>query len=205
MSENSRKKEAKPYLKQRIIPSIFRNLILSIKYKSLIDPKARIYFPKKLRLGKDCVIGNSIIDAKSEYEIGIDIGNSSIICDYVHMATHNGQIKIGNNTAINHFCEIQGTGGLIIGDNVAVGPHVSIFPFSHRFQKRDELIAKQGKDIKGIKIGNDVWIGANSVILDGVTIGDGVVIGAGAVVNSDLPNYSIAVGVPAKVIKMRGK
>ena len=204
MSTTQRTNDAKPYIKQRLIPSIIRNTLLSIKYKSFIDPKARIYFPKKLKLGKGCVIGNSIIDAKSEREIGIEIGESSIICDYVHISTHKGHIKIGNHTAINHFCEIQGTGGLEIGDNVAISPHVSIFPFSHNFQQKNILISKQGKSMEGIKIGNDVWIGANCVILDGVTIGNGVVLGAGTIVNKDISDYSIAVGVPAKIIKKRG-
>jgi acetyltransferase-like isoleucine patch superfamily enzyme len=76
---------------------------------------------------------------------------------------------------------------------------------NHVFDDPNRLIRQQPLTCKGITIEDDCWIGTGVRILDGVTIGQGSVIGAGAVVNKDIPPYSVAVGVPAKVISKRGK
>lgn len=93
--------------------------------------------------------------------------------------------------------------GFEIGDNVRIAAQVVIIPMNHIYEDPDTPIWKQGIRAKGIKIEDDVWIGAGAKILDGVTIGKGSVIGAGAVVTDDIPPYSVAVGVPARVIKKR--
>lgn len=85
-----------------------------------------------------------------------------------------------------------------------IAAHTVIIPANHNFDRMDLPISRQGLTTKGINIGNDVWIGANVVILDGVEIGDGCVIGASSVVTKSIPNNSVAVGNPAKVIKSRG-
>jgi acetyltransferase-like isoleucine patch superfamily enzyme len=100
---------------------------------------------------------------------------------------------------------IYGTGGLKIGNDVRIATHVVITPAGHVFDKKDIPIRLQGVEMKGIVIEDDVWIGANATILDGVIIGRGCVIGAGSVVTKSLPEYSVAVGVPARVIYKRGE
>ncbi len=112
-------------------------------------------------------------------------------------------MEIGSNTSLNEFCYLHAKGGLKIGSNVRIAPAVKMFTFNHKFADRNTPIVDQGYETKPIEIGNDVWIGANAVILPGVKIGKGCVIGAGAVVSKDIPAYSIAVGVPAKVVKKR--
>lgn len=92
-------------------------------------------------------------------------------------------------------------GGIEIWENVLIGNFVSMHSENHNFERLDVPIDKQGVSHKGIKIGNDCWLGAKVTILDGVTIGDGCVIAAGAVVTSNIPDFSIAAGVPAKIIK----
>lgn len=77
-------------------------------------------------------------------------------------------------------------------------------PANHRFSDISRPIMEQGLICKGIVVGSDVWIGTGAKVLDGVEIGDGAVIGAGSVVTRDIPPYSVAVGVPAKVISYRG-
>jgi acetyltransferase-like isoleucine patch superfamily enzyme len=96
-----------------------------------------------------------------------------------------------------------GGGGIQIGKNVLIGQGVSIHSENHNFKDAHQLIREQGISHKGVVIGDDVWIGSKSVILDGVTIGTGAVIGAGSVVTRSIPAYSLAVGVPAKVIGTR--
>ncbi|RMF98059.1 MAG: acyltransferase [Candidatus Schekmanbacteria bacterium] len=113
-------------------------------------------------------------------------------------------IYLGLNSHINQFCCIWASPSskIILGDNLLMGPGVKIFSSNHG---TDTGVAMNVQDFKekDIVIGNDVWIGANCVILSGVTIGDGAVIAAGAVVTKDIPPYTIAGGVPAKVIKQR--
>ncbi len=114
------------------------------------------------------------------------------------------RITIGSNTHINHLCGIWASNDatIEIGNDVLFGPGVYINSANHNF-KRGKLIREQYGNHKSVKIGNDAWLGANAIVLPGVTIGDGSVIGAGAVVTKDIPPYSIAVGNPAAVIKKR--
>lgn len=108
-------------------------------------------------------------------------------------------IHIGNNFMGNFNLTILDVKEVYIGDNVMIGPNTTISTATHPLSlKGRRANLAQGKTIR---IGNDVWLGANVTVLPGVTIGNNVIIGAGAVVNKDIPNNSIAVGVPARVIK----
>ena len=113
-------------------------------------------------------------------------------------------IYIGKNSHINHLCGLWAAehSTIKIGNDVLFGPGVYVYSGNHSF-KRNQLIRKQPYTEKSVEIGNDVWIGVNALIMPGVKIGNGAVIGAGSVVTKDIPEYSIAVGSPAKVIKKR--
>lgn len=113
------------------------------------------------------------------------------------------ELVIGDNVGIAANAFIAMRGKIKIGSNTIFGPGVSIHAENHNFQETDKPIKLQGATRKGIKIGEDCWIGSKAIILDGVTIGNHCVIAAGAVVTKDVPDYAIAGGVPAKVIKMR--
>jgi acetyltransferase-like isoleucine patch superfamily enzyme len=84
-----------------------------------------------------------------------------------------------------------------------MGPRVSLFTTNHSFARRDTLIKQQGYVVGRIDIGDDVWLGAGVTIVSNVRIGDGAVIGAGAVVVKDVPEYAVAVGNPARVVRYR--
>ena len=112
-------------------------------------------------------------------------------------------IEIGNNTGINYGAYIEAIGGIRIGSWVRIGPNVTLLTANHNMIKKDLKIKQQGSYSKKIEIGDDVWIGCNVIILSGITVGNGAVIGAGSVVTKDIPEYAIAVGNPAKVIKYR--
>lgn len=109
-------------------------------------------------------------------------------------------IEIGDNFYLNVGCHILGE--IKIGDDVIIGPKTVMWGRDHG-TLRNELIRTQPHIKETIIIGNDVWIGANVTILKGVHIGDGAVIGAGSIVVKDIPAYSIAVGNPAQVVKLR--
>lgn len=84
-----------------------------------------------------------------------------------------------------------------------MGPDVTILTNGHNIERVDIPMMQQGGFVKGVVIGNDVWIGMRSIIMPGVKIGNGVVIGAGAIVTKDVPDYTIVGGCPAKVIRYR--
>ena len=147
---------------------------------------------KKTYTGKGCLI----INTKK-----IEIGNYTRIGYYSVIS--GPDIYIGNHVSINRNCLIGGAAGRIkIMDFVLMGPNCTILSSDHGI-KKEELIVKQGPVAAYVVIEEDVYLGANVVVLSGVTIGKGAVVGAGAVVTKDVEPYSIVGGVPAKFIKYR--
>jgi acetyltransferase-like isoleucine patch superfamily enzyme len=133
----------------------------------------------------------------------IHIGDGSNIHPYCIFRTYDGYLNIGSQCTFNPYCVLLGEGGITIGNDVRIAAHTVIVASQHRFDTREIPIRKQGLKAKGINIEDDVWIGANVTILDGVRIGKGAIIGAGAVVTKDVDSYAIVGGVPAKLIKHR--
>ena len=113
-----------------------------------------------------------------------------------------GHIQIGEDTRLNKGCTLTSYAQIRIDDFTIIGEFVSIRDANHGL-KRGEPMRYQPHTCKPILVGRDVWIGRGSCILPGVTIGEGAVIGANSVVTRDVPDFAIAAGVPAKVIKMR--
>lgn len=110
-------------------------------------------------------------------------------------------ISIGSGNGLGINCAVHGP--LKIGDNVMMGPDVSILTHTHNIERTDIPMGQQGMRVSEVVIGNDVWIGMRVIIMPGVKVGNGVVIGAGAVVTKDVPDYAIVGGVPTRIIKFR--
>lgn len=150
--------------------------------------------------GKSSSIRDSVIEGTGNVCIGNNcrLLNSRIIC-YAPCT-----IMIGNNVSLNYndYLDCYYDGRIEIGNDTIMGPNVYITNHNHGIN-RDKLVRKQPYVGRDTVIGNDVWIGANVSILAGVHIGIGAVIGAGAVVTKDIPEYAVAVGVPARIIKYR--
>jgi maltose O-acetyltransferase len=129
-------------------------------------------------------------------QISIESGSS------IHMGTYinRSNIKIGQNTAINRNCYLDGRGELIIGSNVSISPEVKLITADHDLQSKDFEFRKES-----IVIEDYVWIGTGVIILPGVKIKKGAVVAAGSVVTKDIPEYCVYGGVPAKFIKKRNK
>ncbi len=139
----------------------------------------------------------------------IQIGKSFNIGDYCQLLAQGDKgesfINIGENVALNYNVMINADcgGRIVVGDDVRIGPYTVLRASNHRYSEISQPIYKQGHEKGLIVICDDVWIGAHVTILPNVTIGKSSIIGAGSVVNKDIPSHSIAVGVPAKIIKQR--
>ena len=114
-------------------------------------------------------------------------------------------LTIGDNTLIGRRNLIGCNEKITIGKNCLLGENVRIQDTDHRFEDISIPIRSQGITTAPIEIGDNVWIGYGSVVTKGVTIGEGSVIGANSVVTRDIPPFSIAAGVPARVIRYRNQ
>ena len=113
-------------------------------------------------------------------------------------------IYLGKNSHINQYCCIWDSkkSRIVLGDDLLMGPGAKVFSSNHTVQMGTPMNSQPFRE-KDIIIGNDVWLGANAVVVAGVNIGDGAIIAAGSVVTKDVPEYTIAGGIPAKPIKKR--
>ena len=110
-------------------------------------------------------------------------------------------VVIGSNTHFAPYAVLYGP--LTIGKNCAIAAHVVLASVGHGYDRVDIPIVKQRAQTKEIVLEDDVWIGANAVVVGGVRIGTGSIVGAGAVVTKDVPPFNVVGGVPARVIRDR--
>lgn len=214
------KKGLFPFLKYEILTSLLADCrgaigiaLRRFLYPAILGDAGRDIFlgsgitlrhSHKIRIGDNVVIDDGcLLDAKGSDNNGITIGDNALISRYTILSCKNGDIEIGEYANIGVFCNISSNSTLKIGRKVLIGAHCSLFATEHRFERTDIPISDQGWTSKGINIEDNVWIGAGVIILDGVTIGRDSIIGAGAVVSEDIPEFSIAVGIPARVVKRR--
>ena len=127
------------------------------------------------------------------------LGRRSVVESYCCINNAVGDVVIGDNTRIGIHCTVIGP--VTIGSHVNLAQGITVTALNHNFSDPSLRIDEQGVSTKAVVIGDDVWIGANAVILPGVTIGSHVVVAAGAVVTKDVPANTLVGGVPAKIIK----
>ncbi|MDN5272734.1 DapH/DapD/GlmU-related protein [Chloroflexus sp. MS-CIW-1] len=170
-----------------------------------IEDGVRIRFADNVRLGKGVYLDHGVY--LHACPGGITIGDESMVMKNAILHVYNfrnlphSHITIGRRSLIGESCILRGQGGITIGDDVYLGTLVQILAVNHVFYDTTRPISMQGITAQGISIGDGSWIGSGAIILDGVRIGRNVVVGAGAVVTRDVPDYCIAVGNPARVIR----
>ncbi len=151
-----------------------------------------------MKKGKGSVIYRSVRKDITPFH-PFTLGNYSVIEDYCCINNAVGEIHIGDRTRIGLHNTIIGP--VRIGNDVNLAQGVVVSGLNHNYKDTTRTINEQGVNASPIIIGDDVWIGANAVITSGVTIGKHCVIGAGSIVTKDIPDYSVAVGIPAKIIR----
>lgn len=154
-----------------------------------------------LRLGENVIFepGSMVFHAE-QIEIGnnVYVGHYAIIKGY-----YKHQMVIGDNVWIGQHCFLHSAGGLVIGNNVGIGPGVKITTALHEEEGREKPIVFGALAFRAVTLKDGCNIGVNAVILPGVRIGKGAQVGAGAVVTKDVPDFVVVAGVPARVIRER--
>lgn len=211
-------KSGKSYQLDPAIPDgLVRRFLLS-RIKMLL--RGYLVLGKKIYLGHGCKISNKNniligdnVTIKDHVKIdgfaserlqighGSSIGSFSWISCTSHMSKYGKGFTMGNNSACGQFTEFGASGGIEIGNDVIMGSYVSFHSENHIFSDPAKLIREQGVTNEGIKIGNNVWIGAKATFLDGSVVGNNCVVAAGAVVKGIFPDSCVIGGVPAKILK----
>lgn len=174
----------------------------SLNYKYLVAKQVlvggRIFQFPLLYSIRRAVYKNILDFAGDDFEIGSGV---------IFINNHNNkeaEIKIGNDVRIRDNVYIDYSGGIEIGNKVVISISSKIFTHDHNISSKNKYWQDQGAEFSKLKIGNDIWIGANAIILPSVTrIGNGAIIGAGSVVTKNVDDYTIVAGNPAKKIGER--
>lgn len=160
--------------------------------------------PHKIKIGDHVVVDdNVVLDAKGQDNQGIIIGNGVFLGRNTILNCKNGDIILGDNVNMGFNCQIYSASCVKVGKNNLVAAYCYLVGGTHKFDSLEVSPLEQERQSEGIVMEDNLWLGAGAKVLDGVTIGRDSIIGTGAVVNSDIPEYSIAVGIPAKVLKSR--
>lgn len=153
------------------------------------------------RIGKDVIFETGVLVFHPE---NIEIGDSVYIGHYTILkGYYRNKIVIGEGSWIGQQCFFHAGGGITIGRNVGIGPGVKIITTSHSLSETDRPIMHNPLHLAPVIIEDNSDIGTGALVLPGIRIGQGAQVGAGAVVTSDVADYAIVVGVPARVVGMR--
>ena len=158
----------------------------------------RLLAPLYQHRGKNSVIHRSARMDTPPYR-KFSLGDYSVVESFACINNAVGDVIIGNHTRIGLHNTIIGP--VDIGNHVNLAQGITVTALNHNFSDSNKRIDEQGVSTNPVTIEDDVWIGANAVVLPGVKIGNHCVVAAGAVVTKDVPPHSLVAGVPAKVIK----
>jgi acetyltransferase-like isoleucine patch superfamily enzyme len=187
------------FLRKKFYPRLFRNVGKGL----IIGRNVVIRHPDKITLGDNVTIDdNCLLDARGAGPNGMVLEDGVIINRNCMIQAKSGPIRIGRRTSLGSNSVVVSLGGIDFGEAVLAAGGIYISAGGYNFDDPEVPIMDQGAYTKGpITIGARSWLGTCAIVLDGVKIGAGAVIGAGSVVTKDISENSVAVGVPAKVIK----
>ena len=209
-----------PYVKQEVLTGLFGwvpslpgiaargvgyRLMLRADGAPAIEQSVRLRYAENIRLGRSVYLDHGVY--LHACPNGITIGDDTLVMHGAILHVYNFRglpdagITIGARCIVGEQTVIRGQGGVTIGDDVLIAPGVQILAVDHVVRTSRVPIMQQGLIARGITIGSGAWLGAGAIVTDGVRIGQNAVVGAGAVVTRDIPDNSVAVGVPARLIR----
>lgn len=172
---------ARKILRRFLVPSFVVTLVYWFRYRSKVSPRAEVELSPRLTLGEGSQVGS-----------------------FTKIKATDGDLAIGRHVHIGSCCFISAdAGGVTIGDYSMISPNVCIVGNDYRYDRLDVPVALQEKTSKGIRIGQDVWIGAGCVVTDGADIADHCIVAPNSVVSGRLEPGTIAQGLPARRVFVR--
>ncbi|PID56174.1 acetyltransferase [candidate division KSB3 bacterium] len=160
--------------------------------------------PHKIKIGSHVMIDDQcVLDAKGCESAEFVLGNNVIVSRGCVLSAKSGRLLIGDNVNFGAHCLLYSGKEIRIGHDTLFAAQCYIGGSMYHLDEPDVPPIQQGSYARGVSIGSGCWLGAGAKVLDGVEIGDGVIMGAGAIANKTLEAFTIAVGIPAKVIKQR--
>jgi acetyltransferase-like isoleucine patch superfamily enzyme len=197
------------------IPGLLGVMLRAVFYRYFLEKGSRmlfvesnveLFYMNRIRCGKSVYIDSGCRIHASK--ASVKLGDNTRVMRGAYICTYTSNSKEGEGVVTGKCCWIginaviaSGQGGIFLGDNVLIAPHAILVTGNHDLENVDTPLIEHEYRGLPIHIGSNVWIGANAVILGGVTIGDGSVVAAGAVVTKDVEPYSIVGGVPAKELR----
>ena len=161
--------------------------------------------PHKIRIADGVVVDDLVVlDAKGTTNAGITLGEGVFLGRGTILSCKDGDIVLGDRVNIGFHSEIFSGSRVVVGQDGLFAAYTYLVGGGHEFEDVERAVLDQPRSSAGITLGDNVWLGAGAKVMDGVRVGTSVVVGAGAVVTNDLPDGSVAVGVPAKVVRTRG-
>ena len=160
--------------------------------------------PAKIRLGDNVVIDDyCCLDAKGTDNRGIDIGARVFIGRNTILSCKNGDITIEDDANLGFNAEVFSASRVRVGKKVLMAAYTYLVGGDHLYDRTDIPVLDQGRTAQGIDVDDHAWLGAHVVVTDGSRVGRDAIIGAGAVIVGEIPDFAIATGIPAKVVRDR--
>jgi acetyltransferase-like isoleucine patch superfamily enzyme len=178
---NAQHMKVSSYVQRFLVPGWIKTIVYAVRFGARVSPRAEVDLSSNLKLSAGT--------------------NVSSFCK---VKSSEGPLAIGANSHIATGCFLaSGPAGLTIGDDCLVGPNCAMTASNYAYERLDIPIRLQGTTSKGIRIGNNVQIAANCIVLDGTMVEDNVIVSAGSVISGKIPANSMAAGNPAKVVFVR--
>lgn len=185
--------------------AVFYRWILKMDGLAAIERNVRLRFASHIHLGHGSYLDEGVYIHACP--AGVEIGANTLVMHGAVLHVYNFRdlphagIRIGRDCLIGEYSVIRGQGGVTIGDRVYTSPMTQLIAVNHVVDDPNRPFIDQGITAQGIVVEDDVWLGANAVVTDGVRIGCGAVVAAGAVVTKDVPPHTIVGGVPARILR----
>ncbi len=179
-----------------VLGSVGRNVIFGVN--------VTLRHAHKISIGDNVVVDDGCcLDAKGTGNRGITVGSGVFIGRNTILSCKNGDIAIDDDANIGFNCEVFSASRVRVGKSVLMAAYTYLVGGDHLYDRVDIPVLEQGRTARGIEVDDNVWLGTHVVVTDGSRVGRDAIIGAGAVVIGDIPEFAIAAGIPAKVLRDR--
>jgi acetyltransferase-like isoleucine patch superfamily enzyme len=188
------------FLRAKLYPRILRRVGRNVVF----GVNVTLRHPHKIQIGDNVVIDDQCcLDAKGTDNQGITIGDGVFIGRNTILSCKNGDIVVDDRANLGFNCEIFSASRVRVGKSVLMAAYTYLVGGDHLYDRVDIPVLEQGRTARGIEVDDNVWLGAHVVVTDGSRVGRDAIVGAGAVVVGEIPEFAIATGLPAKVVRDR--